>query len=121
MNNQYSRKAAVLVSLFILVVNAISIHAADNWYVLLYNEIQHELVQVNLLDSSVQSFELGVEPTTRVSGDSMGFSADGQRVAFCAETLEPGVSVAQTTLVVRDVQSMNNLAQVDLGRVWLCW
>jgi len=91
----------------------------DPWFAYLYNQTTKELLRV-YQDGTQQSFNLGLDENTYVSGFDMGFTYTGSQVAFCTVQYPPDGSLGTATLVVRDIEAQTNLQTLDLGKAIGC-
>lgn len=87
----------------------------DSWFAYLLNDgSPNHLIRVNL-DGESSIVELGLNENNYVS--SIAFSSTGQLAAYCVGTMQ--VSAAQ--LVVRDLESGDNVIALDFGENHDCF
>ena len=112
-------KRFVLTILFLLLLASGPIAAqGGGWSAYLYNVNSGELVRI-ASDGSQQTIDLGLGGDVYVDPQSIAFSADGTRAAYCAFVFQED-NVINMRLVVRDVLAGENLFARDLPNVVDC-
>lgn len=99
----------------VLLGAALSIQAqAAGWYAFLYNGASRQLLRINA-EGAQETFDLGLDENIFLGGQDMAFTADGGRVALCANSAHSETPQGDTTLIVRDLAAQQNVMALPLG------
>lgn len=95
-----------------LLMLALPTTAQGIWFTYLYNWETASLLRVDSSGNQT-SYPLGLSEGATFSTRDMAFSADGDRVAFCAVDYAADTPISR--LYLRDIAGQTNLLEVDLG------
>lgn len=110
----HSKRLLIAVILALLALSAVPALAQDGWFAYMYNGLTGDMVRVNA-NGSQQTYNLGLNPNTYVSGYDMAFTPDGSRAAYCAFEIAADTAQGTATLYVRDIAAGVNALSLNLG------
>jgi hypothetical protein len=108
--------AMLLVSLFSVAIY--STKAQSDWSAYMFNGVTQQLLRVRL-DGTTESYDLGIPEGSFIGAQSIDFSTDGNRIAYCVPLFEENGS--RSTLYIKDIASTDAPLSVDLGKGDGCW
>ncbi len=114
------RRFLTLAALALLVFSSIAPAAAQDsaWSLYLINNSTNQLVRVGL-DGSQEVVDLNLRAGTYLGADSVDFTADGDRMAYCVVVSQ--ADGAYGMLNVKDLTGASALVSVDVGKTDGCW
>ncbi len=108
-------KKLALLTLLAALFSAVPILAqSGGWYAFLFNGINRQLVRLDA-SGAAQTFDLGLGEDVFLGSRDIALSADGSRVAYCANSAQAETPQGDTTLYVRDLNTQANLVELPLG------
>lgn len=112
------RSAAIATAAVMMLLSLFPAAAQDDWSAYLFNGVSQQLMRVRL-DGSTETYDLGIPEGSFIGAQSMDFSADGSRIAYCVPVYDTRGSTA--TLYIRNLASTDAPLTVDLGQGDGCW
>lgn len=114
----FKRSIVVASAALLMLFGVWAAAAQSDWSAYLFNGVSQQLLRVRL-DGTTESYDLGIPEGSFIGAQSMDFTTDGSRIAYCVPVYDADGS--RSTLYIRDIASADAAVSVDLGMGDGCW